>query len=56
MILLLALGTASPLHVTHSRGVGVVYEFIKLTTIPVVDSEIYSGANVFGSSDNLDAL
>ena len=53
---LLALGPASLPQLLRSRGVGVVYEFVKCTTIPGVKSELESRANIFGASDESDML
>ena len=51
MTLLLDVGPMRPPQVPHSRGVCVVYEFVKFTTIPGVDSELGLRANISGASD-----
>ena len=56
MMLLLALNPASSPWVPPSRGVSVVYKFVKRTIIPSVESKLGLCANIFGASDKLDAL
>ena len=56
MNFLLGLGTASPTQISCTRGVGVVYDFVKRTTIPEFESELYLRANIFSASDQLDML
>ena len=56
MMFLHALGPASLPRVPHSRGVGVVYVFIKRNTIPGVKLGLDSRANIFGANGDLDAL
>ena len=54
--LLLALSTVILPQQPRIRGVGVVYKFIKQTTIPGVDLGLNQRANIFGASDESDAL
>ena len=56
MTLLLALDPANSPWVPHSRGAGVVYNFVKRTMIPEVESKLGLRANIFGASDKSDAL
>ena len=53
MTFLLAFGPANPPQVTRSRGVGVVYKFVKPTTITEVELELVLCANIAGASDEL---
>ena len=39
-----------------SRSVGVVYKFVKCTTIPGVESGLDLRVNIFGASDESEAL
>ena len=56
MTLILALGPTRPAQVPHSCGVGVIYEFVKGTTILGVDLKLNLHGNVFGTRDELDVL
>ena len=56
MNFLLALGPAIPPQVPLIRGVGVVYKFVKRTTIPAVELELDSRENSFSTSYKLDLL
>ena len=56
MNFLLYLGTASPTQIPCTRGVGVVYDFVKRTTIPEFESELDLRANIFSASDESDML
>ena len=56
MTLLLALGTARLSQVPHIRGVSGIYEFVKCTTIPGVESKLNSRANIFGARYESDIL
>ena len=56
MTLLTALDPVSSPWVPPNDGVSVVYKFVKRTTIPAVESIIGLCANIFGASDELDAL
>ena len=53
MKLILTSGTASSPQVLCIHGVGVIYEFFKCTTIPVVKSELDLCTNIFGASELL---
>ena len=56
MMLLLALGPASPPQVSLSCSIGFVYKFIRCSTIPGVNSELNLRVNLFGTSVKLGAL
>ena len=55
-MLILSVGTASITQVTYNCGVGAVYEFVKCTTIIEEESELNLRANIFGTSNESDAL
>ena len=55
-MLLRALGPAILVRLPRSRVVGVVYELIKRTTILGVESGLDSRGNIFGTSNDSDAL
>ena len=42
--------------VSHSRGVGVIYDFVKISMVPGGYSGINSCANIFGTSNELDVF
>ena len=52
MTLLLALNPTISPQVPGSRGVSVIYEFIKCTTIIAVELELDLRTNIFGASDD----
>ena len=56
MMLLRILIPTRPPHVSHSCGVGVTYEFVKQYTIPQFDSGINFHTDIFGASNESDAL
>ena len=56
MTFLLALGPESPPQVPRSRGVCVLYKFIKCTTIPGGKSKLDWHANIFGAREYSDVL
>ena len=56
MALLLALDPVSSPCITPNDGASVVYKFVKSTMIPAVESKIGLCKNIFGASDELDAL
>ena len=56
MPFLCALGPASLPQVPRSRGVGIVCKFVKRTTIPGVESGLDLRVNIFGASDESEAL
>ena len=47
----LYLGPVIPPQVPRHRGIGVVYNFVKYTIIPGVESELNFCANIYGASD-----
>ena len=56
MKFLFDLGPVSPQHVPCSRGAGVICEFVERTKIPRVYLELDLCVNVFGVSDESEAL
>ena len=52
MALLLALNPKISSQVPNSRGVSVIYEFTKGTTITAVELELDLRSNIFGTSDD----
>ena len=56
MVLVIALGIVGFPSVPHIHGLHTIHKFIKRTTIPAVELELDSFANIFSGSDGSEAL